>query len=102
VHAKYASTHGGRSASQAVVCPVGKAGRKRFVGHVTQIDYRADKVTHGMVQYWHPIAPDCQPEVWTNDLGDQIYFKGGYYTVTPHGIEDLDDAYVEKQKRRSR
>jgi len=86
----YRRTHGGLDPKEALVCPVRRVGVKRFVGHCVQIDYRADKKRHGMVQYWHPLAEHAQPEVWVNEAGTQLYFRGGYYTVTPHGIEDID------------
>ena len=86
----YRRTHGGLDPKEALACPVRAVGRKRFIGWCTQMDYRADKKTHGMVQYWHPLEEHAQPEVWVNEAGTQVYFKGGEYTVTPHGIEDID------------
>ena len=86
----YRRTHGGLDPKEALVCPVRRVGVKRFVGWCTQVDYRSDKKRHGMVQYWHPIAEECQPEVWVSESGQSIYFRGGRLTVTPHGIEDLE------------
>lgn len=86
----YQRTHGGLDPREAFACPVRRVGVKRFIGWCTQVDYRADKRTHGMVQYFHPMLPHAQPEVWVNEDGTQLYFKGGQYTVTPHGIEDID------------
>lgn len=88
--AEYRRTHGGLDPREALVCPVRATGRKRFVGHCVQMDYRADKRKHGRVQYFHPLEPHAQPEVYVNEAGTQLYFKGGQYTVTPHGIEDID------------
>jgi hypothetical protein len=86
----YSRTHGGLDPSEILVCSVRVAGRTRFVGRCTQMDYRADKKTHGRVQYYHPLERHAQPEVWVNEDGNQIYFRKGKYTVTPHGIEDED------------
>ena len=89
--AQFEVTHGGLAAKHAVRCSVPVAGRKRFVGWCEQLDYRADKKKHGRVQYYHPVSRSCQQEIWVNQAGTQIYFRGGRLTVTPHGIEDLDD-----------
>lgn len=86
----YKRTHGGLDPREALVCPVRPVGKKRLVGKCVQMDYRADKKTHGRVQYYHPMLAHAQPEVWANEAGTQIYFRGGLYTVTPHGIEDED------------
>ncbi len=86
----YLRTHGGLKPEEITECPIRAVGRKRFVGWSLQMDYRADKATHGRVQYFHPLEPHAQPEVWVNGAGTQIYFRGGQYTVTPHGIEDID------------
>lgn len=86
---RFRRTHGGLAGRVTLACPIRPAGRKRYVGLCEQIDYRADK---GRDREWfyHPIDEDCRPEVWVSQSGRSIYFRGGRYTVTPHGIEDLD------------
>ncbi len=87
---KYRRTHGGRAATETVRCPVRPQGKARFVGYVTQMDYRADKGHGGRVHYYHPISDDAQPEVWVSASGRSVYFRRGRLTVTPHGIEDCE------------
>jgi hypothetical protein len=53
------------------------------------VDYRADK-GRDREHFYHPITPECQPEIWVSQSGRQVYFRGGRLTVTDHGIEDLE------------
>lgn len=86
---RFRLTHGGLAGRVTLACPLRPAGRKRFVGWCKQLDYRADK-GRGGEHFYHPVEKDCRPEVWVSRSGRSIYFKGGRYTVTPHGIEDLE------------
>lgn len=86
---RFRRTHGGLAGRVTLACPVRPAGRKRFVGWCTQVDYRADK-GRDREHFYHPITPECQPEIWVSQSGRQVYFRGGRLTVTDHGIEDLE------------
>lgn len=87
--AKYERTHGGRHTPELWSCPIRPAGRKRYVGHAVQMDYRTDK-GNDREWFYHPLAGRAPPQVWVSESGRSIYFKGGRYTVTAHGIEDLE------------
>lgn len=87
--AMYRLTHGGLDAREVYSCPVRPAGRKRYVGRCVQLDYRSDK-GNDREWFYHPVTEACRPQVWVSASGRQVFFRGGQYTVTPHGIEDLE------------
>ena len=91
VAADFARTHGGLSATVARACRVPHPSSLTRVARVVAITYRADKSTHGLVLYRHAFEGDARPYLAVSETGRQLWFRGGRYTVTPHGIEDLDD-----------
>lgn len=90
VAADFARTHGGLPATVARACRVPSPTSLSRVARVKAITYRADKGTHGLVLYRHEFEGDARPYLAASETGRQLWFQGGRYTVTPHGIEDLD------------
>jgi hypothetical protein len=87
----FAKTHGGLKATVARAAFVEMPRTLTRCARVKAVTYRANKRTHGLVLYRHEFEGDARPYLCVSETGRQLWFRGGRYTVTPHGIEDLDD-----------
>jgi hypothetical protein len=107
---RYAETHGGRSPSERVTGHVALEGGVIPVGWLRAITYHADKAERAAVDpadYRHPFEGIARPlvcvtadglgltvlsdrDVGAVRYGDHRAARFGRYTVTPHGIEDIE------------
>ena len=89
----YRRTHGDIGSSEVLYAtiPSAPASSLRNVARMKAITYRTDKATHGPVLYRHEFERRAQPWLAVDSTGKHLFVRGGLYTVTPHGIEDLDD-----------
>lgn len=87
----FEKTHGGLKATVARAAFVEMPRTLTRCARVKAVTYRANKRTHGLVLYRHEFEGDARPYLCVSETGRQLWFRGGRYTVTPHGIEDLDD-----------
>ena len=86
---RYRATHGGRNPTQALVANIDVPPMLVPVGHCYAVTYDADK-GDGVYPYRHLFESPARPLLCANPQGSQLYFVGGAYTVTRHGIEDAD------------
>lgn len=107
---RYAETHGGRRPSERVTGHVALEGGVIPVGWLRAITYHADKAERAAVDpadYRHPFEGEARPLVCVTHDGRGLVMlsdrdtgalhygahraaRFGRYTVTPHGIEDID------------
>jgi hypothetical protein len=107
---RYAETHGGRTPSERVTGHVALEGGVIPVGWLRAITYHADKAERAAVDpadYRHPFEGEARPLVCVTHDGRGLVMlsdrdtgalhygahraaRFGRYTVTPHGIEDID------------